>query len=92
LGIARTGSVYVTMSVTLERYFAIVHPLKHFKVKKYLLPTTILFSVLYNMPKVKFTEVIILSKMYKQKNSSKNHQGLHFLPGSSEKSIFVLVL
>jgi len=32
--IGRVGSVFVTMSVTVERYFAIVHPLKHFSGKK----------------------------------------------------------
>ncbi len=52
LHIARTGSVYVTMSVTLERYFAIVYPLKHFTIKKYLLPTTVFFAIAYNVPKV----------------------------------------
>ena len=51
--IARMGSVYVTMSITLERYFAIVHPLKDFAVvKKFLLPTTVVFSFFYNIPKV----------------------------------------
>ncbi len=32
--IGRVGSVFVTMSVTIERYFAIVHPLKHFSGKR----------------------------------------------------------
>ena len=51
--VARTGSVYVTMSVTLERYFAIVHPLKDFVVaKKFLLPIAVIFSIAYNIPKV----------------------------------------
>ena len=51
--VARTGSVYVTMSITLERYFAIVHPLKDFMIlKKFLLPFTVVFSVIYNLPKV----------------------------------------
>jgi hypothetical protein len=31
IGVARTGSVYFTMSVTLERYFAIVRPLSQFR-------------------------------------------------------------
>ena len=50
--LARTGSVYVTMAVTLERYFAIVHPLKDFKAKKYLLPVAVFFAMVYNVPKV----------------------------------------
>ena len=50
--IARAGSVYVTMAVTIERYFAIVHPFKDFKMKKALLPLAILFAIIYNIPKV----------------------------------------
>ena len=49
---ARTGSVYVTMSVTFERYLAMVKPFKSVKVKKFLLPFAITFAVLYNFPKV----------------------------------------
>ena len=51
LHVARSGSVYVTMAVTIERYFAIVHPLKDFKMKKVLLPMAMAFAVLYNIPK-----------------------------------------
>ena len=39
------------MSVTIERYFAIVHPLKHFSSKRLLLITPMILSVLYNIPK-----------------------------------------
>ena len=49
---ARTGSVYVTIAVTIERYFAVVHPTKEFKMKVLLLPIAIIFAVLYNIPKV----------------------------------------
>ena len=61
VAVARTGSVYVTMSITVERYFAIVHPLKDFMtVKKVLLPFTVALSLLYNIPKVIYilTDVI----------------------------------
>ena len=50
--IARAGSVYVTMAVTIERYFAIVHPFKDFKKKKVLMPIAIIFAIVYNIPKV----------------------------------------
>ena len=50
--IARTGSVYVTIAVTIERYFAVVQPVKEFKMKVILLPFAIIFAVLYNIPKV----------------------------------------
>ena len=49
--IGRVGSVFVTVSVTIERYFAIVHPLKHFRGKKYLLLIPSLATVIYNIPK-----------------------------------------
>ena len=38
-------------SVTIERYFAIVHPLKHFSAKKFLLLASVVAALLYNVPK-----------------------------------------
>ena len=49
--IGRVGSVFVTMSVTIERYFAIVHPLRHFSGKRFLLIVPIVSAILYNIPK-----------------------------------------
>ena len=43
--------VFVTMSVTIKRYFTIVHPLKHFSGKRYLLLISIVTTILYNIPK-----------------------------------------
>ena len=51
IGVARTGSVYLTMSVTLERYFAIVRPLSSFYMKKWLVPISIVFAIFYNFPR-----------------------------------------
>jgi len=48
---SRTGSVYVTIAVTIERYFAIVKPINQFKMKVILLPIAITFAILYNFPK-----------------------------------------
>ncbi len=49
---ARVGSVYATLSVTLERFFAIVFPFKDVDVvKRWLLPSTVIFTVVYNIPK-----------------------------------------
>ena len=50
-GVARTGSVYLTMSVTLERYFAIVRPLSSFYMKRWLVPISIVFAIFYNFPR-----------------------------------------
>lgn len=48
----RVGSVYSTLSVTLERFFAIVFPFKDFdNVKRWLIPFTTCFAILYNIPK-----------------------------------------
>jgi hypothetical protein len=38
-------------SVTIERYFAIVHPLKHFSAKRFLLLASVVAAVIYNIPK-----------------------------------------
>ena len=55
---ARVGSVFATLSVTLERFFAIVFPFKDVDVvKRWLIPATITFTVIYNVPK--FFEVSI---------------------------------
>jgi len=47
----RVGSVYVTLSVTFERFHAIICPLRQFRWKKYLLKMSIAFSLIYNIPK-----------------------------------------
>ena len=44
------------MSVTIERYLAIVHPMKmqylRYILQKILLSTAVTFAILYNLPKV----------------------------------------
>ena len=45
------GSVFLTLSVTVERYYSVCHPLRPFRAKKLLLPLAILISVAYNVPK-----------------------------------------
>ena len=48
----RVGSVFATLSVTLERFFAIVFPFKDVnRLKKFLIPSTVVFTVIYNIPK-----------------------------------------
>ena len=51
MGIARTGSVYMTMAITLERYFSIVRPLASFTFKKALGPLTVAFAIAWNIPR-----------------------------------------
>ena len=52
MGIARTGSVYCTICVTLERYYATAKPFASNKwIKKKLMPSAFLFAILYNIPK-----------------------------------------
>ena len=56
--LARVGSVFATLSVTLERFFAIVFPFKDVDVvKRWLIPGTVIFTIVYNVPK--FFEVIL---------------------------------
>lgn len=47
----RTGSVYVTLAVTYERFHSIICPLKQMRFKRNLLSFVVAFSVLYNIPK-----------------------------------------
>ena len=47
----RIGSVYMTLSVTFERFHAIIFPLRHFSMKKFLIPVSVGMAVLYNIPK-----------------------------------------
>ena len=54
MGIARTSSVYLTMAVTLERYYAIVKP---FASREWLssrkpVVACFLFGTIYNIPKL----------------------------------------
>lgn len=54
--IAQTGSVYLTVTVTVERYVAVCRPLRarslctYGRAKMYVL-CVVLFSVLYNLPR-----------------------------------------
>jgi hypothetical protein len=48
----RVGSVLSTVSVTLERFFAIVFPLRDVTcIKRWLIPVTTSFTIIYNFPK-----------------------------------------
>jgi hypothetical protein len=51
LHIWRVGSTYLTLSVTLERYCAICHPLKAKIRQRYLLIATLVFATVYNIPR-----------------------------------------
>ena len=87
VGVARTGSVYMTMSITVERYFAIVHPLKDFiALKKYLLPATITFSLVYNVPKVFYTTFVNVCHPNLKKNMALD------IINVSRQNIFILIL
>lgn len=52
MGIARTGSVYCTMCVTLERYYATAKPFaSNGWIKKRLMPGAFAFAIVYNIPR-----------------------------------------
>ena len=54
--IGRVGSVALTVSITIERYFSVCFPNNTFSAKSLLLPLPIVFAVLYNIPK--FFEIV----------------------------------
>ena len=62
MGIARTGSVYMTMAITLERYFAIVRPLSTFNCKKALGPLTLAFAIVWNIPRFLEWKIMVLNQ------------------------------
>ena len=62
MGIARTGSVYMTMAITLERYFAIVRPLSTFNCKKALGPLTLAFAIAWNIPRFFEWKIMVFNK------------------------------
>ena len=57
--IGRVGSVFFTVSVTIDRYLAVAHPLKVVNKKRALLYVPVIFTCLYNLPKFfeTYTEV-----------------------------------
>ena len=49
--VGRVGSVFLTLSVTIERYYSVCHPLRPFGAKRLLLPSAVIFTLVYNVPK-----------------------------------------
>ena len=45
------GSVFVTLSVTIERFFAIAYPLKKTNLKNALILSSVVGAVVYNVPR-----------------------------------------
>ena len=49
--IGRVASVLLTLCVTLERYYSVCHPMSPLRCKRHLLPASIVFAIIYNLPK-----------------------------------------
>ena len=49
--IGRVGSVLLTLSVTVERFFAIVYPLKRIRRTRFLIYSSVIGSIAYNIPR-----------------------------------------
>ena len=49
--IGRVGSVFVTVSVTIERYYSVCQPTSEFRFKWLLIPLPIICAFIYNIPK-----------------------------------------
>ncbi len=56
--------VRTSRSVTIERYFAIVHPLKQFSFKKFLLVISTVCAILYNIPKFFELEKVVSTTLH----------------------------
>lgn len=71
--IGMTGSIYLTVAITIERYFTVCHP--YFMFSKswpsiiYILPI-VLFSIIYNLPK--FLELEVTKIIPRTGNSTTN--------------------
>ena len=49
--IGRVGSVFITVSITIERYLSVCHPTSAHCGKSLLLPIPVAFAIIYNIPK-----------------------------------------
>jgi hypothetical protein len=58
----------MTLSVTIERFFAIVYPLKRIQLKSSLITTSIITAILYNIPR--FFE---FEKIYRHISTTNDH-------------------
>ena len=67
--IGRVGSVFITLSVTIERFFAITYPLKKLNLKRWLILSSVSGAVLYNLPRFFELRYMILTYRVVQKNS-----------------------
>jgi len=71
--VALTGSIYLTLSITLERYTTVCHPFFKYQYKwtaKYYLAPIMMFTLLYNIPKFFELKVGILDEEYERYNST----------------------
>ncbi|XP_071746298.1 FMRFamide receptor-like [Lepeophtheirus salmonis] len=82
LHIGRVGSVFATLSITLERYFAVKWPLGEKRIQKGLISGTIIFSILFNIPK--FYE---LRTEYVYNNETKTHDA-YIQPSDLRNNIY----
>ena len=60
LHVWRVGSTFLTLSITLERYCAICHPLSRVVNQTYLLASSLILALVYNIPKYFEMELIYL--------------------------------
>ncbi len=60
--IGRVGSVLMTLSVTVERFFAVAYPLEEKNLKMALIVFSVSGSVLYNLPRFFELETKVMGK------------------------------
>ena len=71
--IGRVGSVAITVSISIERYYCVCHKKTNNCVSYALLPTSIAFSIIFNIPK--FFELMPCLEGTKQDNQNKSYEG-----------------
>ena len=79
--IGRVGSVFMTLSVTVERFMAISYPLKEIRLKRPLIVASVLGAVVYNVPR--FFEWTRVAVQREDPETGKNYTVRRRFPFSS---------
>ena len=69
--IGRVGSVFMTLSVTIERFFAIAYPLKKIQLKRGLILFSVLGAIVYNVPRFFELRMVSVTELDPDTNENK---------------------
>ena len=71
-----TGSIYMTLAITVERYMAVCHPHRYRELNSTMRP--ICRALIYTMPVATFAIVINVPKFFETKVTTFPYQQIHF--------------